>query len=1211
MDYLLDSVADGHGRADNSPVGTRYYTEPGTPPGQWVGGGLGALGNGEISAGSEVGAEHLTKLIGYGIDPVTENPLGRPLANWDQFKQAVRKELAKNGNPHDSASQKAAEQKVRAKRKPTRALHGFDATFSPPKSFSTLWALADQGTREQMEATHRQALRKALEVIEAEMIRTRSGRDGVVHEETRGIVAAMFDHWDSRAADPHLHTHVVIANRVQTRLGKWLTIDSRRFLKAAVAASETYDNYLMDAAAQNLGVEWQIRRTGYRAKNRRWEIKGIPGELLDEFSQRLAQIDAADTTRQSRSKPDYDARARAWANTRADKHHHSLSQLREMWWERARQVLPTINLKELAASALNRPYSQLQADNSEARSRPIYSADISEQTLSEMAREVLARLEESRSTWGHWNILAEAQRVLRPYRMDTPGERDTLTNRLVEKTKTVSVNIAARRTGITPAFLQRSDGSSRFDEEHHGLYTSRQIMAAEAYLSRMANDMGAAAYSMADTDLFLTNWRSREGYQLSTDQHGAIFELATSGRRLDVMVGPAGTGKTTALAALTDYWQHLNGEGTVTALAPSAAAADVVAKSLHIGTENTAKWVFEHAKLPEHRKELAALEALDAATVTDAGLREAGMPERLIPHNPNHKTLTSALSRRIEQLRTHIDTWQVKPGQLMIVDEASMAGTLPLYEIMRAAEDAGAKVLLVGDSLQLGSVQAGGAFAMLSKARPVAELQQIRRFKSEWEKTASLKLRSGQCDAWDDYEAHGRIHEMTTSGALAQIMTAWQGDVADGLQSIMVATDNDTVQDLSMTAREHLKTLGVVRGKEIALREGQACAAGDSIVTRLNARQLSTPSGHWVRNGGIYTVIAANRDGSLLVRNKDNEALTLPAVYVRENVDLAYALTAYRAQGITVDRAHCLIDGGTTRETLYVGATRAREENHIYVATDDPLKPTDHGNSEVKEGREVFMAALNRLGNQQSAHDQRDLAADAARSVRQLHLEYEAIAVGWKHYWADSILTSELGEQAAEMLANDRDYGLLTTAMLEASLNGYSPQEAIHYRVQHNAEITLASLVEDMTSLAGARPARNQPDVAGIFTRIPTPLDTPDDVTEALNQRANAIDKRARSLVKEAITGQHTWIKALGPVPMRGIEREQWTRKAIALAAYLDRYRQPGQPMREVELTVPKEKTDRQQRQHYQRLALILGLNESRTPVVHAENNRSAGRPLR
>ena len=121
----------------------------------------------------------------------------------------------------------------------TQAVAGYDLTFSPVKSVSALWAVADPATAAAIERAHRAAVGDALRFIEQHALFTRTGPQGVRQVNVRGLVAAAFTHRDSRAGDPDLHTHVAVANKVQTLDGRWLSIDGRVLFKATVAASET------------------------------------------------------------------------------------------------------------------------------------------------------------------------------------------------------------------------------------------------------------------------------------------------------------------------------------------------------------------------------------------------------------------------------------------------------------------------------------------------------------------------------------------------------------------------------------------------------------------------------------------------------------------------------------------------------------------------------------------------------------------------------------------------------------------------------------------------------------------------------------------------------------------------------------------------------------------------------------------------------------
>ncbi len=157
---------------------------------------------------------------------------------------------------------------------------------------SVAWALADPATREVIHAAHRRALRLVIEYAEDRVFASRSGKGGCVQEDVRGVVAAAFDHWDSRAGDPQLHTHVVVMNRVQTLDGVWRTIDSKALFRWTVGLSELYQGVLSDCLTEALGWGWEPRERAHSPVPR-WEVAGVPQPLMDEFSQRSSMIEQA------------------------------------------------------------------------------------------------------------------------------------------------------------------------------------------------------------------------------------------------------------------------------------------------------------------------------------------------------------------------------------------------------------------------------------------------------------------------------------------------------------------------------------------------------------------------------------------------------------------------------------------------------------------------------------------------------------------------------------------------------------------------------------------------------------------------------------------------------------------------------------------------------------------------------------------------------
>jgi ATP-dependent exoDNAse (exonuclease V) alpha subunit len=218
------------------------------------------------------------------------------------------------------------------------------------------------------------------------------------------------------------------------------------------------------------------------------------------------------------------------------------------------------------------------------------------------------------------------------------------------------------------------------------------------------------------------------------------------------------------------------------------------------------------------------------------------------------------------------------------------------------------------------------------------------------------------------YIDQGRVESGTREDVLDLLFDAWLTDTRSGRRSLMVATDVQTVTDLNVRARAHRVTAGDVDGDGIRLEDGTTIGLGDVIVTRLNVRALTTGRG-WVKNGHDWVVTQIRDDGSLRVsRSCGGEVAVLPTEYVREHVELGYAATAHRAQGRTVDTAHAYVTATTTREPLYVMASRGRESNRLYVdIAPDPEHATSHERREGADPVDVLNAVISNSGADISA----------------------------------------------------------------------------------------------------------------------------------------------------------------------------------------------------------------------------------------------------
>jgi conjugative relaxase-like TrwC/TraI family protein len=1109
--YLLRSVAVGDGDRKMADPLTRYYTEEGTPPGRWMGSGVSGFGDGAVTPGSAVTEAQLVLLLGMGRDPVTGEQLGRAFPTFTSEADRIAERTGRL-NPALSVEEHAAgvarieaEETERGSR---HAVSGFDFTFSVPKSVSVLWGVADAGTQALIADAHHAAVAQVLDFIEREVAATRIGTtagDGPVAQvAVNGVAATAYDHWDSRAGDPQLHTHLVISVKAQAaRDGRWRALDSRPIHAATVAVSELYNAVLADRLTGTFGLDWDARDRGAN-RNPAWEVTGVSEELIGEFSSRSRAIDEAVDAmiaqyvdRHAR-RPSVETilriRAEATSTTRPEKHIQSLADLTADWRARADRILARDSTAWARGLTTGPVPRVLRAD------------DVPLDLIGEVGRSVVERVSEKRSTWRHWNLAAEASRQMMGWRFATIADREQVLAMVIDAAQRASVALTPPELAISPDAFRRPDGTSEFRPRHSAVFSSEQILAAEDRLLARAADSSAAT---VDLEVIERNTSREIGQQnLSPEQAEALAQIAVSGRQVDLLIGPAGAGKTTALCALHRAWTSQHGRGSVVGLAPSAAAAEVLAVDLGVACENTAKWLHEY----DHGR--------------------------------------TRFAQR----------------QLVIVDEATLAGTMTLDRLTAVAADAGAKVLLVGDWAQLQSVDAGGAFALLAAARDdTPELTEIHRFTHAWEKHASLDLRYGRTEAIGTYLRHGRVHEGTTEEMIDAAYAAWRADLRSGHASVLVTEAAHAVTELNQRARaERILDGDTHGGREVALADGTRASAGDLVITRRNHRRLRTLRGGWVRNGDRWQISDVRADGSVVARRRDRRfgsTVVLPAAYVAEHLDVGYAVTAHRAQGITVDTAHVVVTGSTTRENLYVSMTRGRDSNVAYVALDRPDETHTPPHPDDVNARTVLYGVLRRSGVELSAHQTIRVEQERWSTVAQLAAEYETIAAAAQHdRWADLVRRSGLTPAQAEAVIESDSFGPLTAELRRAEANHHDPEKSLPRVVARRSlddADDLGAVLLHRLHLATSSPAagtrRSRPRlIAGLIPEAIGPM--AEEMRTSLDQRRDLIEARAVNLAEAAIANCESWMRRVDEPPAHRPTRARWVREIATVAAYRDRY---------------------------------------------------------
>ena len=296
--------------AGSAAATAKYYTQyltqaPGEEPGRWLGAQAAGLG-----LSGEVSTEALELLLS-GRDPISGTVLGYPL---------IDRTLA-NG-------------------KVVRAVAGFDATVSAPKSLSVWWALTgDPGLAE----CHDVAVQAVVDYVERFGATTRvRSNGGRLHPDSQGLTVAAFRQTTSRADDPQLHTHLVISAKVQTDDGRWLALDARMLKGHQRALGGLYQSVLRAELTHRYGVAFAEIVKGQA------EIAGVPAELLEQFSKRTAEVDQALAVkvaefyaREGRDPSRFERAAlgrEAAADTRAHKTGNGVPDLQTRWLTEAADV---------------------------------------------------------------------------------------------------------------------------------------------------------------------------------------------------------------------------------------------------------------------------------------------------------------------------------------------------------------------------------------------------------------------------------------------------------------------------------------------------------------------------------------------------------------------------------------------------------------------------------------------------------------------------------------------------------------------------------------------------------------------------------------------------------------------------------------------------------------------------------------------------------
>jgi hypothetical protein len=699
----------------------------------------------------------------------------------------------------------------------------------------------------------------------------------------QGLLAVGFDHRTSREGDPLLHTHLVIANRVQGPDGRWTALDGRDLYRHRLAADAIYRATYQRELSRSLGVEW----TPADAHGNR-ELQGMPEDLVRGFSKRTGQI-AAELDRLIGDGRERTPRLVKWTvqATRKPKQHETPDSLYGRW--RAEAAERGVDADTLVREVTGRTPPDRDHDWT-------VSAAVAGRLFDRLA--------------GPEGLTATASTFARPEVLVALGasltgagrtELEELTDRfLAERAVSVVADRALEeRRWSTPDLLAVEDrlvtsATGRTDEQ-------AAVVSHEAVREALAAHRTAGA-----------------------DQRAMVRDVCQGGQGVAVVVGRAGTGKTFALGIARHAWQ-----------------------------------------LDGYRLLAAAPTGIAAMSLQGEGFEDVATCDRLL----------GDLDRGREQL---------DPRTVVVVDEAGMVGSRKLARLLQHAEQTQAKVVLVGDDRQLASIDAGGGFRALRLRLGASELIENRRQQQAWEREALDLVRSGVVEeAVAAYQARDRVvaadsKPAATLALLQDWWTAWQEAEHDPAQEVIVlAARRAEVDRLNTACQELLAARGRLANERLQVEDRQL-AVGDRVVCGHNAiAELGVANGS---RGTITALDSQARTLTIRLDGTDGREVTLPRSYLdgrgrserNRRVDLAYATTGHRAQGLTRGRALVRLTGTEDVNWLYVQLSRARQDTRLYAV----VGPEPHSAGELdlpdRDQPDAYLQlaqALARAGGQTLAID--------------------------------------------------------------------------------------------------------------------------------------------------------------------------------------------------------------------------------------------------
>ncbi len=646
-----------------------------------------------------------------------------------------------------------------AERDAPTAVIGYDLTFSVPKSVSLLWARGDADRQAAIVAAVGEAVAAGLAYLEesAAFIQSPGGQP----EKATGLLAACYLHGTSRALDPQLHAHVVVANMAERADGAVRALDGRPLFAHAKTASYLAAAELRHQMTERLGVEWEAAERGLA------DVAGVPRAAIVEMSKRSRELDAVIPELQAFYTRGNGLRGRgrqvAAYITRAAKDDHGVDpEALRPWWG------AQLDAVGFDVGAVEHCYDRqaLAALVTEEQRAALFAHLTSPTGVTEMA-----------ATFGRRDVLQHIA--------DWAGDRlharqiCDLADAWLASDVVVSLDARPRREGRSGDVVRLRDGGTVNALRSEALYTTSAMLSVEdRLLTAYQRGRGAGVGVVAEAQLAPVLAARPE---LGEDQVAMVRSICTSGHRIQCVLGPAGSGKTFALAAAARAWE------------------DAGYRPLGAVVQGTATEVLRDAT------------AMECSTV-------------------------ASLLYRLDEGLVTLDEHSV-----VLVDESSTIGNRDLARLADHVERGGAALRLIGDPAQHSAVAAGGGWRALLERYPEDRAELVVRRRQAAEEMTEVRLVSIDYAAGKISEALERLttDRVVEADTPDQLLDAL---AADWYVDRLYRASNPDAARSSMIADHHVERRELnTRARTLCWRPTAPCAARWS---RSPAR-ASAPATRW------------------------------------------------------------------------------------------------------------------------------------------------------------------------------------------------------------------------------------------------------------------------------------------------------------------------------------------------------------------------------